>query len=71
MRSARSLAASLLLALALVSVATAKDIHVNNVDGDDSFTGRQDRNLSDQSGPVRTIGLSSPTPASRIARASA
>ena len=55
MRTARSLAASLLLALSLVTAATAKDIHVNNLDGDDSFTGRQDRNLSDQSGPVRTI----------------
>lgn len=55
MRSACALGASLLLALALVTAATAKDIHVNNVDGDDSFTGRHDRNLSDRGGPVRTI----------------
>jgi len=54
MRTAGPLAVSLLLALAPVTGA-AKDIHVNNVDGDDSFAGRHDRNLSDQGGPVRTI----------------
>jgi hypothetical protein len=55
MRTARSHAASVLLALSLVSAATAKDVYVNNVEGDDAFRGEGRRNLSDRSGPVRTI----------------
>jgi len=33
----------------------AREIYVDNVGGDDSFTGRQQRMTSDLSGPVRTI----------------
>ena len=57
MRPARFGAASVLWALSFVflSGAVAKDIHVNNLAGDDAFSGRHDRNLSDRSGPVRTL----------------
>jgi len=58
MRSARCLATWLVLAVFSVSVpvAAAREIHVNNVDGDDSFTGWHARSMSDRSGPVRSIG---------------
>jgi hypothetical protein len=55
MRTARSLAVSVLVAVAMVSAATAKDIHVNNLNGDDRFSGQHERNLSDRSGPVRSL----------------
>ncbi|NQT11441.1 MAG: right-handed parallel beta-helix repeat-containing protein, partial [Planctomycetes bacterium] len=35
--------------------AIARDIHVDNLDGDNAFTGWNARNTSDASGPVRTI----------------
>jgi hypothetical protein len=55
MRAVRCVAASGLVALLFASAAIAKDIHVNNLDGDDRFTGRQTQNLPDMSGPVRSI----------------
>jgi hypothetical protein len=36
-------------------VAIARDIHVDNLDGDNAFTGRHSHNTSDATGPVRTI----------------
>ena len=39
----------------LVSPAAGRDVYVSNVAGDDSFTGQQPQNMSDRSGPVRTI----------------
>lgn len=39
----------------LVAPAAGRDIYVDNVAGDDSFTGRQPRNMPDRTGPVRTI----------------
>ena len=35
--------------------AVGRDIHVNNLSGDDGFTGHYLRNLPDRSGPVRSI----------------
>jgi hypothetical protein len=55
MRAARSAAALVLTVVLAGSVASARDIYVDNVDGDDAFTGRQTENLPDRSGPVRTI----------------
>lgn len=55
MRTARHLAATLLLAVVSVSQAAARDIHVNNLDGDDAFTGGIAESMPDRSGPVRTI----------------
>ena len=47
----------LCLALLLWSVpASARDIFVDNVSGDDRFIGSQINNAADGSGPVRTIG---------------
>ena len=44
------------LAVSLVAqAATGKDIYVNNVSGDDSFTGGQTQNLGSGDGPLRTI----------------
>ncbi len=55
MRTVRCVAALGLLTLLLAPEAIAKDIHVNNLHGDDTFTGRQTQNLPDRSGPVRSI----------------
>lgn len=54
MRAMRS-AASVLLAVLCVSTAAARDIFVNNLDGDDAFTGGVVTSMPDLSGPVRTI----------------
>lgn len=40
----------------LAVTASAREIHVNNVAGDDTFTGHGQQNLRDGSGPLRTIG---------------
>ncbi len=42
--------------LLAVAAASAREIHVNNVAGDDTFTGFGQRNLRDGSGSLRTIG---------------
>jgi len=42
--------------LVLIAPAAGRDIYVSNTAGDDSFTGRQSKNVADRSGPVRTIG---------------
>ncbi len=55
MRTARYLAATLLLTFSLAPAAAAKDLYVNNLTGDDAFSGRDARNRADGSGPVRTI----------------
>jgi len=55
MRTPRWLATWLVLTLLAAPMASGRDIHVNNLDGDDSFTGRRAGNLSDWSGPVRSI----------------
>jgi len=55
MRAVRCLSTTLVLAACLASAAAAREIYVNNLDGDDGFTGRQARNMSDGSGPVRSI----------------
>jgi hypothetical protein len=58
MRTGLIVAASLALALApflSASTATARDIYVNNLDGDDRFTGQYPQRMSDVTGPVRTI----------------
>ena len=39
----------------LTAPAAARDLFVSNTAGDDAFSGRQARNASDRSGPVRTI----------------
>jgi hypothetical protein len=39
----------------LAAPAAGRDIHVDNLSGDDSFTGRYREHLPDRSGPVRTI----------------
>ena len=46
---------SVLLILTLSAPAAARDIFVDNAAGDDKFTGTQSRNMSDMTGPVRTI----------------
>lgn len=43
------------LLLSLVTTATARDLYVNNVAGDDRFQGRDEQNFGTDSGPVRTI----------------
>ena len=55
MRTVRCVAASGLVALVLASAAIAKDIYVDNLRGDDAFTGQQTQNRPDMSGPVRSI----------------
>ena len=50
-KSARFLVAWLLL----VCPAAGRDIFVDNIGGDDSFTGVQPRNMPDRTGPLRTI----------------
>ena len=48
--------AGFLVVLLLPSGAAAgRDIHVDNLSGDDGFTGHYVRNMPDRSGPVRTI----------------
>ncbi len=51
----RKLGCPLVAWLLLVAVAAGRDIHVDNVAGDDGFTGWQSRNLPDRTGPVKTI----------------
>ena len=46
----------LVVSVLLAAPAAGRDIHVSNVAGDDSFTGRQPRNMADRTGPLRTIG---------------
>ncbi len=46
---------SCFLVLLLVSSAAARDIHVSNLAGDDSFIGHEAGSMSDRTGPVRTI----------------
>jgi len=42
------------LSIVLWAPAAGREIYVDNVAGDDTFTGRQDRNTGDRAGPVRT-----------------
>ena len=53
-RNALLLSAALCVAL-FVSTATARDIFVNNLAGDDTFGGEQPETTIDRGGPVRTI----------------
>jgi hypothetical protein len=46
----------ILLLLSLATTATARDLFVDNVSGDDYFQGRYAQNFGNDSGPVRTIG---------------
>lgn len=39
----------------LLSAAAGRDIYVNNLGGDDTFSGRQSESMADLSGPVRSI----------------
>ena len=55
MLTVRCVAASVLLGLLLAPAASGRDIHVDNLAGDDTFTGLQTQNLPDRSGPVRSI----------------
>jgi len=43
------------VALLLFTSAAGREIHVSNIAGDDTFTGRQLQNVADRAGPVRTI----------------
>ena len=45
----------LLLALLLAAPASGREIFVDNMAGDDRFTGLQQRNTPEQTGPVRTL----------------
>lgn len=51
----RSVALSVLLGVLAASAAVARDVHVDNLGGDDNFTGRGTEIRPDGSGPVRTI----------------
>jgi hypothetical protein len=44
-----------LVPLLLAGMAAGREIYVNNVAGDDRFTGYQPQNLPDRTGPLRTI----------------
>lgn len=55
MRIAQRVLAVMVVSVALVSPAVARDIYVNNVAGDDGATGRQPTAMPDRSGPVRSI----------------
>lgn len=51
----RVLGRFLVVPLLLAAPAAGRDIHVDNLAGDDSFTGHHLENLPDRSGPVRTL----------------
>ncbi len=55
MRTVGSVSTCVVLAALAVPAAIARDIHVDNLDGDNAFTGRHAQNTSDGTGPVRTI----------------
>lgn len=61
----RTLGYSLVVFLLLAGPSAGRDIHVDNVSGDDSFTGHYPQHLPDRSGPVRSIAK-----ALRLARGS-
>ena len=63
MRTLLSLAAAVLTWLMLVSLAAGRDVYVDNLAGDDTFTGDRPDSTAARTGPVRTI-----TRALRLAR---
>ena len=52
----RTVACLLAVSLLPVAAAAGRDIHVSNIAGDDTFTGRVSQSVAGRSGPVRTIG---------------